>query len=154
MDTGAIGESLESLKTGVAQLDAGYQEFHGGLAAYTDGVGTLAESYAALDSGLNEYTSGVAGAYEGTAQLAAGTQEFAVNTADMPDEVRKQIDEMTSQYDTSDFEPLSFTSEKNGEVQAVQFVMSSEGIQIQEAEKKPETEKKEGIIDRIKNLFQ
>lgn len=154
MDTGAIGESLDSLKTGVAQLDAGYQEFHGGLAAYTDGVGTLAESYAALDSGLNEYTSGVAGAYEGTAQLAAGTQEFAVNTEDMPEEVKKQIDEMTSQYDTSDFEPLSFTSEKNGEVQAVQFVMSSEGIQIQEAEKKTETEKKEGIIDRIKNLFQ
>lgn len=153
VDTNAITTSLSSLKTGISQLNSSYSKFHSGLKSYTDGVDTLSSSYKKLDEGLKEYTKGVSEAADGTEELADGTNEFAINVEDLPEKVQEQIDDLTAKYDTSDFEPLSFTSEQNKNVNAVQFIISTDGIQIEEEEETAPVEEKEGFLDRVKNLF-
>lgn len=154
VDTKSITSSLNSLKTGISQLSKSYSQFHSGLKSYTDGVDTLSSSYKKLDDGLKEYTKGISEAADGTEELADGTNEFAINVEDLPEKVQEQIDALTSQYDTSDFEPLSFTYEKNENINAVQFIISTDGIKVEEEEETAQVEEKESFLDRVKNLFQ
>ena len=115
---------------------------------------TLSSSYKKLDDGLKEYTKGISETADGTEELADGTNEFAINVEDLPEKVQEQIDALTSQYDTSDFEPLSFTSEKIENINAVQFIISTDGIKVEEEEETAQVEEKESFLDRVKNLFQ
>jgi len=69
--------------------------------------------------------------------------------------MQEEIDEMISQYDKSDFDPVSFVSEENDEItNSVQFVIQTDSIQPEEdSEEVEEEEENEGFWDRLLNLF-
>jgi len=69
--------------------------------------------------------------------------------------MQEEIDEMISQYDKSDFDPVSFVSEENDEItNSVQFVIQTDSIQPEEdTEEAEEEEENEGFWDRLLNLF-
>lgn len=148
-----MAAALGELQGGMALLSENYTQFHTGLVGYTSGVNALASGYTELNSGLNTYLDGVETASEGTKLLESGVNELAVNTENIPEEMQEQMDEFMAAYDF-DFEPVSFMDSRNQNVEAVQFVISTTGIKMEEAEKvveEPEEEK--GIVEKLKALF-
>ncbi|MBR7553076.1 YhgE/Pip domain-containing protein [Allobacillus sp. GCM10007491] len=147
-------EGLQQLKDGIASLTKEYGSFHTGLAEYTNGVKELSNSYSDIHAGINEFDHGVSELEEGVVELKDGTQELHDSTKDMPQEMTEEIDEMISQYDKSDFDSVSFVSEKNEQVDHVQFVIQTKSIEVDESkEEEPEKEEKSSFWEKFKALF-
>lgn len=145
---------LSELQDGLATLATEYETFHNGLVDYTDGVNELAKNYRDLDTGLQEVSEGTVSLETGISELHAGTKELHTSTNDLPDEIEKKIDELMKEYDGSDFEPISFISAKNENVDVVQFVLRTEKIEMVEPdEEEVEEEEKKSMWDRFTNLF-
>ena len=147
-------QQLEQLEAGVAALAGSYQDFHHGLVSYTDGVGDLADNYSEIDSGVDEVNSGTSELGDGTSELTEGTAELRNNTTDLPEQIQDEVDQMMAEYDKSDYEPVSFVSERNEQVGVVQFVLRTEAIELpDEEDDELEEEEEENWFDRILKLF-
>lgn len=154
LDFTDLTSGIRDLQEGIEALAANYKDFHSGLVKYTDGVGELASGYAELDRGLSELNDGTKQLADGVSELQDGTGELVEATKDMPDQVTKEIDELLAQYDKSDFEPVSFVSEKNEKVNSVQFVLKTEPIEKEENdEEQVEKEEKKSFWQRFLDLF-
>ncbi len=147
-------EGFAQLQEGIASLSANYKTFHAGLVDYTGGVSQLASSYQDLHNGIGELSEGTRELENGVGELHDGTTELHQSTKDMPKEMTEEIDQMMDEYDKSDFEAVSFVSDKNENVNSVQFVLKTESIKYEEPETTEEPKKEEkGIWDRFKDLF-
>ena len=147
-------DELGDLQTGISELSSQYQTFHQGLVAYTDGVSDLASNYEDIDKGIGGLADGTASLEDGAGDLQDGTEELEGETSDLPGEMQSEIDKMMEEYDGSDFDPISFVSEKNKNVDVVQFVLQTESIEVEEPEEKEEVKKEEkGLWERFLDLF-
>lgn len=120
--------SLAPLIEAVDTLAQSYQGLHEGLTQYTQGVSSVSSGYAKLLMGMQELESGLEQTADGSQQLAEGTGELRTETADMDTLIDEEIDKLLAEYNKEDFEPVSFVSEKNTQVSAVQFVLQTEAI--------------------------
>lgn len=147
-------DAMAQLQEGFSSLSSEYQSFHNGLLSYTDGVSKLASSYGKLDTGIQELEKGTAATSDGANELHKGTNELQEATNDLPGQIKQETDEMMEEYDNSDFEPKSFVSDQNKNVEVVQFVLQTESIKIPEPEitEAPVKEEK-GIWERFLDLF-
>ncbi len=135
---------LVSLK---GQLDS-YKTFYDGLAAYTSGVesalagagelklglDTLYANTGKLDVSVGDLNSAVKKLYDGTTELADGTGEFENQTSGIDSVISGEIDSILSSFGGGSDEVNSFVSEKNTEVDAVQFVIKAPAISVPEVE--------------------
>ncbi|MFS0862288.1 YhgE/Pip domain-containing protein [Fredinandcohnia sp. 179-A 10B2 NHS] len=150
MDLSALGE----LQKGIATLSANYREFHTGLVSYTDGVSTLTDSYNDLHSGIVDLSDGTDELANGVGKLHDGTNELYEETKDLPEQMEDEINQTISEYDKSDFQPVSFVSPKNKDVYSVQFVIKTGAIKKEEQEtKKAKTQEEKGFWDLLMDLF-
>ncbi len=107
-----------------------------------------------MNTGTKELANGVDKLRNGTSKLQDGTQELADETSNLAGDFESEIDEFMDEFDFSDFEPISFVSSKNKNVNVVQFVMQTESIEKDEVEDEPEEkEAKRNIWDRFLDLF-
>lgn len=147
-----VESMLGELSDGLSTLASSYAEFHSGLCEYTGGVGTLAENYGEFHSGLSDYTDGVGELDDGAVEYSDGMAEFADGVSGIPDEMQKSIDDMMAEYSSSDFKVTAFTDERNM-VSSVQFVISTDGVELPETETEEAPEKEKGFWDRLVALF-
>ena len=160
---GAAG-SVSALK---AQLDS-FGVFYNGVVEYTDAVGSAADGAGTLLSGVNTLSDGttelkdaakelhtaVGELYDGTNELTDGTGEFKDKTDGMDTQVDDQIDSMISSISGSDGAVVSFISDKNTNVQAVQFIIKTQAIEIPEVEAEaPPAEQPLSLMQKILKLF-
>lgn len=122
------------------------QSLIGGVVALDAGTTELAQGLDQLAGGTGDLSQGASSLQEGTAMLAQETQGI-------PDRIQQEIDTMMADYDKSDFQPASFTSSKNTNVTLVQFVMTTDAIEVPEPEQTDEPEQEETLIDRFFALF-
>lgn len=148
-----FSSGMKELQEGISTLSTNYKEFHKGLVAYTDGVNELSTGYEELDKGIVELNEGSGQLAGGVSELQAGTSELADATRNMPDQVTEEIDKLLDQYDKSDFEPISFVSEKNEEVNSVQFVLKTEPIEKEEAVEVEEVKEEKSFWQKLLDLF-
>ncbi|OYD09953.1 hypothetical protein [Paludifilum halophilum] len=155
LDHTNLDESMKELQQGLNALSSNYKSFHSGLVDYTEGVARLSKSYGELHGGITELTNGTHELKNGVHELHNGTSELAQSTNDLPDQIQTEIDQMTDEYDKSDFDPVSFVSSKNKKVQSVQFVMKTESIKRDKDKKddQQKEEEKKGFWDRFLDLF-
>ncbi|ERN54032.1 hypothetical protein A33I_08660 [Alkalihalophilus marmarensis DSM 21297] len=147
-------DSLTQLQQGLAELSANYSEFHSGLVSYTNGVGELSSSYNEIHSGIGELSGGTTELENGTSELRSGTTKLYDATSNLPEQMQEEIDAMISEYDKSDFEAVSFVSDKNDNVNTVQFVIKTEAIKKEEQEVTVDVEEKEeNFWTRLMDLF-
>ncbi|MFA9556803.1 YhgE/Pip domain-containing protein [Evansella sp. AB-rgal1] len=145
---------LEELEQGLNELSSGYGQFHSGLVSYTDGVSELARSYHDIHSGIVELSDGTNELESGVGELGDGTQKLYDATSDMPDQMRDEIDKMIAEFDKSDFDPVSFVSDKNTAVNTVQFVIKTEKLKLDSEENESlEEEEEKGFWARLLDLF-
>ena len=147
---GAAAQQVSELK---GQLDS-YGAFYRGLLDYTAAVGDAAAGAGSLELGMDtlykntgalkisvgELNDAVGSLYDGTKELADGTSEFADKTADMDTQISDEIDSIISSVNGGDSETVSFVSDRNTNVDSVQFVIKTEAIEKTEAAADDEAE--------------
>ncbi|MEG0757609.1 MAG: hypothetical protein RR505_04320, partial [Raoultibacter sp.] len=155
----ATSQALMAAASGLGSpLDP--QSIVGGAQSLSSGASSLAAGAGSLATGASSAAAGASAVSSGASQLSGGAGELATGTGSLyeeiqgiPDTVSKEIDKMISEYDKSDFKPVSFTSPKNTEVSLVQFVMATDSIVAPEQEQ-VQSEADEGTFwTRLLALF-
>lgn len=157
---GDLTVQMSTLKSGIDQLLANYQTLNSGINAYTDGVAAVAAGYTQLVdgaqslsagskellNGTDTFRQGTSDLYDGILQLNDGakelndgTNEFYEKTSDMDTQVEDTIDEMVDSLSGNGAETVSFVSDKNTNVDSVQFVIKTAAIEKEEAPAVEET---------------
>ncbi len=125
-----FADQMRQLQEGLSELRDNYRQFHVRLNDYMSGVESLADGYGEVHDGIKSLKSGIGELNTGAEDLSAGTGELNDAVADLPDTIQVEIDELVKQYDKSDFAPVSFVSDKNTHVAAVQFVLETAPIEL------------------------
>ena len=145
-----LAVNMSSLKTGIDQLVTNYKTLDSGISEYTSGVATIVASYSQLVDGIGTLASGskellegtgnlkqatsamydgIVAVCDGTDELQDGTGEFYDKTKDMDTQVEDSIDEMIASISGDETETVSFVSDKNTNVESVQFVIKTAAIE-------------------------
>ena len=156
-----LAVDMSTLKTGIDTLVENYETLDAGISQYTDGVASIVAGYSQLTDGMSSLTSGsknlLEGAgtlkdgtadlyagmeilYHGTVTLSDGTEEFYEKTSDMDTQVEDSIDTMIDSISGSGVDVVSFVSDKNKNVESVQFVIQTPAIEKAEPEETVQTE--------------
>lgn len=137
----------DSLYSGTAELLHGIVEFY-------DATGTLKDGTGQLDEGVAELLVGISELYDGTGELKEGTGQLRDETDGMDTEISDKIDEMLASFTGEDFEAVSFVSEKNTNIDSVQFVIQTEAVEVEEVEEEEKVEEEsKSFIEKLKDLF-
>lgn len=149
------------------QLD-NYSLFYDGLKDYTSAVSaaasgadelkinmdTLYTNVGMLKTSVGYLNDGVKELFDGTAALKEGTNKFVKETEGIDEAVSKEIDSVISSVSGSDVSLTSFVSEKNTNIESVQFVIQTEAIEITEAVvSEPVAEEKLNFWQKLLRLF-
>ena len=146
-------EDVKEFQAGIQTFINQYGEFHQGLVQYTNGVSELANNYQGINQGIAETKNGVDGLQTGGNELYDGTKKLANATADLPDQMTEEIDQLLAEYDKSDFEPISFVSKKNQQIEVVQFVIKTEELKLETTEQPKVEDENKGLWQRFLDLF-
>ena len=128
----ALYDGAAKLKNGTAELRDGTSELYSGSAELYNGCTELCGGTAELYDGCAELCDGTAELFDGCTDLKNGTAEMRSETDGMDEEISDKIDEMIGNITGTDGETVSFVSEKSTNVDAVQFVIQTERIEIEE----------------------
>ncbi len=136
-----------SLLDGAIQLQDGTFTLHDGALELHDGTAELLDGTLALHDGTITLCDGVI-------ELHNGTIEFQQETADLDDTLINKINDAINEKLGRGFDGTSFVSDKNTNVDAVQFVMKTDGIQEEETETVSEpNQEPPGFWEKLLNLF-
>ncbi|MDX9916526.1 MAG: hypothetical protein RBT15_00755, partial [Gudongella sp.] len=91
--------------------------------------------------------------YDGVAELRDGTKELREETATLDTDIIDGIKEKFDELMGKGMPTHSFTSDKNGEITAVQFVMRTEGISIPKVETVLPEPEKTTLWNKLLKLF-
>ncbi|HHX30677.1 MAG TPA: hypothetical protein GX720_05555 [Clostridiaceae bacterium] len=141
---GPMFSNIDQLIDGLNELYTGYKTFHYGLSLYidqgmggllqgiegtedepglADGTSELSKGTSALYQGLGQYySSGMVPFNQGLVQLDEGSSIMKDETSDLRGLFEEAIREKMDEFTNSGFEPTSFVSGRNREVESVQFV--------------------------------
>ena len=131
---GNLMANMTTLKGGIDKLVENYTVLDGGINEYTGAVNQISQGYNQICDGALDLVKGTSTLYDGTKTLVDGTGEFSDKTSNMDDEVDEKIDSMLDEFTGSDFEVESFVSDKNKNVESVQFVIKTPVIAIEKEE--------------------
>lgn len=129
---GKLDNGINEYTAGVAKIVAGYTELTAGASELLNGSRDMKTGTATLYDKTGEFVTGIVEFYDGTDELKDGTGELREETSGMDDEISDKIDEMLGSITGDSFETCSFVSDKNKNVKAVQFVIQTESIDIEE----------------------
>ncbi len=121
-------EGLKSYINGVAQLDQGASELAKGTSEFDASASMLATSSNELYQAGLELNSGIKQLKDGLASYSKGTKQLRNGTADMDSKINEKIDDLLSGISGTGDKVISFVSEKNTNVAAVQFVLKTDSI--------------------------
>lgn len=131
--------AVDSAASGARQLDSALETLHQNTA-------TLSGAASRLDNGMSQLAMG-------TRSLKSGTAQFAQQVAGSDSLVDEQIQNILSSLTGSD-EVVSFVSEKNTDVSAVQFVIKTAAVEkAEEAVVEEEAEPVRTFWQKLLHLF-
>ncbi len=170
-----LSVNVSTLKSGITQLVDSYSSLDKGINDYTDGVASIVSAYSqiadgtgtlasgskelvngskSLKSGTTELYNGIVSLNDGTTELKEGTQEFYDQTDGMDTKIEDTMNEMLESITGGDNQTTSFVSEKNGEVESVQFVIKTAAIEKQEVQQQTtKTTEDTSFGQKLLNLF-
>ncbi len=151
---GELLAGSNELKSGTAELYEKTGEMLSGIAEFYEGAGTLRDGTGELSDGVGELMDGIDALRDGAAELKGGTAEMRGETEGMDDEISGRIDEMIESITGGSCEAVSFVSEKNTNVKAVQFVIKTQAVEIgEEAPAAPVIKEELTFWQKILRLF-
>ncbi len=119
-----------------------------------EGSGKLTEGSASLRQGTADLYDGIISLDDGAKELNDGTKEFHEKTDGMDSEIEDKIDDMLNTISRSDAVIRSFVSEKNTNVESVQFVIKTGAIEKPEVVQTVEDETQQlNLWEKFLRLF-
>ena len=150
-----LEENGADLQTGSSSLTEGTQALSEGLTQLQEGVNVLSSGASVFETVISSLAEGAQALDEGAGEMKDGTGEFKTETADIDTEIENKVEEMVQEFSGEDYVPVSFVSEKNTNVEAVQFAFQTDPIQIEEEEFQEEApEETTGFWEKIRGLFE
>ena len=150
-----LEEKGTDIQTGSSSLTEGTQALLEGLTQLQEGVDTLSSGASVFETGISSLAEGSQDLDEGAGEMKDGTEEFKTETADIDTEIENKVEEMVQEFSGEDYVPVSFVSEKNTNVEAVQFAFQTDPIQIEEEEVREESPAENtGFWEKIRGLFE
>ena len=123
---------------GVAQLGAGASDLAKGTAEFKGSSSLIAASANELYTAVAELNTAIKKIRDGLTSYKAGTKKLKVGTSGMGSEIDNRVDELISGISGNGDKVVSFVSDKNANVSAVQFVLKTDSISIPEPSKSVE----------------
>lgn len=170
-----VSSGVDELSSGVTALGTAYDKYDTGLSSYTNGVSAVADGYdevlsgvsslAAgskellngsdqLSSGSSDLYDGIVTLCDGAKELKDGTSTLNSETSNMDTEVQNEIDQLLASIEGDKTKTISFVSEKNTNVESVQFVIKTSAIEKTEADPaKSETAESTSWWQKLLQLF-
>lgn len=139
----SLDSGIHNYTSGVGKIVSGYSQITSGVSELASGSKDLVNGSKSLDSGVSELYNGITELNDGANELSDGTSELKEKTSGMDVQIEEKIDEVISSIKGSDSETVSFVSEKNTDVESVQFVIKTDAIKITEEEKAETAQEKE-----------
>jgi putative membrane protein len=127
-DITAFVSGVESYTLGTTQLATGASGLSAGAGSLSDGIDTLADGLNQLYSGTVELNDGMKTFLQGVADYRAGTKAFRTGASKMDNEMTKQLDSLMAMLSNDGEVYHSFVSADNTNVNFIQFVMKTDGI--------------------------
>lgn len=140
--------NMNQLNEGVNLLVENFDVLDSGINEYTNAVNAITAGYSNICDGALDLVKGTSELYGGTKSLVEGTGELSKKTNGMQDEIDDKINSMIESFTGSDSETISFVSDKNTNVESVQFVIKAAGVQ------KNDTTVEEEVVGEKLNLWQ
>ncbi|MCI8646850.1 MAG: hypothetical protein HFE76_08710 [Firmicutes bacterium] len=142
---------LTAAAQGVSEAETGAKELLKSYEIFDTAISTLCGQFESMDfsavqklkEGADSLAGGSANLEHGSSALSRGTGALKENTLDMSSRMEAAVSDMLSGISgssDSDSSALSFVSEKNTNVKAVQFVIKNEPVEITEQEPPAERE--------------
>ena len=145
--------NMTQLKNGINKLTDNYATLDSGIKEYTSAVNKITNGYSKVYEGALDLVSGTHCLYKGTTELTDGTGEFKGETSDLDSKVDDEVDSMIDNFAGGDFEVESFVSDKNTDVDSVQFVIKTEAIKKEEVKVEEEKTEELNFWQKLLNLF-
>ena len=145
--------NMTQLKSGINKLTDNYATLDSGIKEYTSAVNKITNGYSKVYEGALDLVSGTHSLYKGTTELTDGTGEFKGETSDLDSKVDDEVDSMLDNFAGGDFEVESFVSDKNTDVDSVQFVIKTEAIKKEEVKVEEEKTEELNFWQKLLNLF-
>lgn len=145
--------NMTQLKNGINKLTDNYATVDSGIKEYTSAVNKITNGYSKVYEGALDLVSGTHSLYKGTRELTDGTGEFKGETSDLDSKVDDEVDSMIDNFAGGDFEVESFVSDKNTDVDSVQFVIKTEAIKKEEVKVEEEKTEELNFWQKLLNLF-
>jgi putative membrane protein len=133
---GAVGftQGLQAYLDGVTQLALGAQGISDGLTQLNAAQQLLAQSSTQLVQAAQQLNGAIAQLRQGLATYKKGTAAFEGETADLDERIATEIDTLINQVSGNGDPVMSFVSEKNTGITAVQFVLRTAAIESPKAD--------------------
>ena len=145
--------NMTQLKNGINKLTDNYATLDSGIKEYTSAVNKITNGYSKVYEGALDLVSGTHSLYKGTTELTDGTGEFKGEISDLDSKVDDEVDSMIDNFAGGDFEVESFVSDKNTDVDSVQFVIKTEAIKKEEVKVEEEKTEELNFWQKLLNLF-
>jgi putative membrane protein len=130
-DITAFVTGIDSYTLGTTQLAGGASGLSSGAGALSDGITTLADGLNKLYGSTVKLNNGMKAFLEGVSAYRTGTKAFRVETSQMEKQMGSQLDSLLSLLSSDGQVYHSYVSDENSNVNFVQFIMKTEGINIE-----------------------
>ncbi|MBS4539435.1 hypothetical protein GOQ27_13245 [Clostridium sp. D2Q-11] len=147
-------QGLKGYTNGVEQLGKGASDLADGTSKFKSSSSEIASSSNELYNAGVELNKGIKDLHKGLATYREGTKKLKNGTSDMDSEINNQIDEVLGSISGSDDKVISFVSDKNTNVSAVQFVLKTDSITLPEVDNSIEQKSVElNFWEKLLDLF-
>ena len=130
-----FAQGLKSYMDGVVQLGKGASDLASGTSEFESSSSVIASSANELYKAGAELNTAIKKLRDGLASYKNGTKELRNETSGMGSEINNKVDEIIGGISGNGDEVVSFVSDKNNNVSAVQFVLKTDSINLPEAQK-------------------
>ncbi|HHW48767.1 MAG TPA: hypothetical protein GXX14_09155 [Clostridiaceae bacterium] len=128
-------QGLKSYVDGVSQLYNGALDLVGGTSEFKSSSSVIAASANELYNAGAELNAAIKKLRDGFSSYKEGTNKLRSGTSDMESEIDSKVDEILAGIFGNGDKVISFVSEKNTNVTAVQFVLKTEPVNLPEIQK-------------------
>ncbi len=152
--TFGLTEGMTAYVDGVQMMAPGLSQVSDGMKSYIWNAALLAGSMDDIYGGSLEIEEGLKAIRDGMVEYKEGTSAFKEGTSEMEGQMQEEIDSMLADFMGDDAPLVSFVSDKNDNIESVQFFFRTGGISLEEeVEELVVVEEDKSFIDRLLDLF-
>jgi putative membrane protein len=150
-----LKKGARDLNEGAAKLDGGVEALkEAGTTELRNGTKKLKDNTVDLIDATNKLYNGSCELSDGSVVMSLGTRELRDMTSNLDSQFTDKIDEIFNNITGGKWSPVSFVSEKNTHLKSVQFVIKTNGIEIEETTfNNTSTDSNKGFWQRLWNVF-